>query len=293
MLKMKFLKIISSSFHARSIRENTTLTGSPLGFFAHSQNFTSEDEVINLIKFNLDYEESINPGYDRDVLIVSSNSDIFHKGEKFLKSINNKKINRGNVFTLMRENIGYSFGAYNAGFQKYQDQYDFFIFQEDDLICHQPNYLKTAVEIWKNTPNCGFVPFISSTRVSKEHRKALNISSNKIVSCHGGHGMSSRDVLKSVTQQYGNLPFNSKKDQNYIDHLRHGEIMFTYSIKSIGFEFASLPRELLLVAPAYDLMRNLKIRKNPHIHESFLYYFGQIFKRPLYQFLVKIGLKSN
>ena len=290
---MKFLKIVSSSFHARSIRENTVLTGSPLGFFAHSQNFTSEDEVINLIKYNLEYEESIDPGHEMDVLIVSSNSDTFDKGKQFLESINNKKINSGTVFTLMRENIGYSFGAYNAGFQKYQDQYDFFIFQEDDLICHQPNYLKTAADIWANTPNCGFVPFIASSRVSKSHRKALNIPSNEIVHCHGGHGMSSRDVLKAVTQKYGNLPFNSKEDQNYIDHLRDGEIMFTYSIKKVGFEFASLPKALLLVAPAYDLMRGLEVRKNPFIHETFLYYFSQIIKKPLYEFLVKIGLKSN
>ena len=290
---MKFLKIVSSSFHARSIRENTVLTGSPLGFFAHSQNFTSEDEVINLIKYNLEYEESIDPGYERDVLIVSSNSDDFQKGKKFLKSINNKKINRGNVFSLMRENIGYSFGAYNAGFQKYQDQYDFFIFQEDDLICYQPNYLRTAVQIWNNTPDCGFVPFIASGRVSKSHRKALKILSNEIVHCHGGHGMSSRDVLKAVTQKYGNLPFNAKKDQNYIDHLRDGEIMFTYSIKKVGFEFASLPKNLLLVAPAYDLMRGIKIRKNPYIHEMLSYYFSQIIKIPLYKFLVRAGLKDN
>lgn len=290
---MKFLKIISSSFHARSIRENTGLTGSPLGFFAHSQNFTSEDEVINLIRFNLEYEESIDPGYERDILIVSSNSDAFQKGKIFLESINNQKINRGTVFSLMRKNIGYSYGAYNAGFQKYQDQYDFFIFQEDDLICHQPNYLKTAVEIWKNTPNCGFVPFIASTRVLKSHRKALNISSNEIVSCHGGHGMSSRDVLKAVTKKYGNLPFNAKEDQNYIDHLRDGEIMFTYSIKKVGYEFASLPKKLLLVAPAYDLMRGIKIRKNPYIHEVLSYYFGWIIKIPLYKFLVRIGLISN
>ena len=117
---MKFLKIISSSFHPRSIREHSSLTGNPLGFYGHSQNFTSENDVIELLKFNLNYENSIDPGHDRDILVVSSNSQAFDKGQAYLESINNTKIKRGTIFTMMRENIGYSFGAYNDGFQKFQ-----------------------------------------------------------------------------------------------------------------------------------------------------------------------------
>ena len=55
---MKFLKIISSSFHKRGIREHSSLTGSPLGFYAHSQKYTSEEDVIELLKYHLDYEEN-------------------------------------------------------------------------------------------------------------------------------------------------------------------------------------------------------------------------------------------
>ena len=61
---MKFLKIISSSFHARGVREHSTLIGNPLGFFGHSQKFTSEDDIIKLLKFNLSYENKIDPGYN-------------------------------------------------------------------------------------------------------------------------------------------------------------------------------------------------------------------------------------
>jgi len=225
---MKFLKIISSSFHARGVREHSTLIGNPLGFFGHSQKFTSEDDIIKLLKFNLSYENKIDPGYKRDILIVSSNSKKFDKGKEFLESIHDSKIQNGSLYTMMRENMGYSFGAYNAGFQRYKDDYDFFIFQEDDLISYIPNYLKIALKIWNETPNCGFVPFISATKVDRSHRKALGIKRNEIVSCHGGHGMSSRDVLKKVSSKFNGLPFNKKDDQAYIDHLRDGEIMFTY-----------------------------------------------------------------
>jgi len=287
---MKFLKIISSSFHPRGVREQSTLTGSPLGFYGHSQNFTSEDDVIELLKFNLSYEDKIDPGYERDILIVSSNSQTFDKGKTYLDAINNTEINRGTVFTMMRENIGYSFGAYNAGFQKYQEDYDFFIFQEDDLVSHIPNYLKIAHQIWDDTEQCGFVPFIGATKVGRSHRRALGINRNEIVSCHGGHGMSSREVLQSVTQKFGSLPFYADKDQLYIKHLQNGEIMFTYSIKKIGYQFGELPKDLVLVAPALDLMRGLEIRKNPYLHERFMYYFGLMVKKPLYPILLKIGL---
>jgi|TARA_B110000438_G_scaffold164717_1_gene157609 hypothetical protein len=287
---MKFLKIISSSFHPRSIREHSSLIGNPLGFYGHSQNFTSENDVINLLKFNLNYENLIDPGHDRDILVVSSNSKAFDKGQAYLESINNTKIKRGTIFTMMRENIGYSFGAYNDGFQKFQDNYDYFIFQEDDLVSHIPEYLKIAYQIWIDTDQCGFVPFIAATKVGRSHRRALGISRNEIVSCHGGHGMSSKKVLQSVTKEFGSLPFYSEDDQAYLNHLRDGEIMFTYSIKKIGYRFGELPRDLVLVAPALDLMRGLKIRKNPYLHERFMYYFGLIFKKPLYPILVKIGL---
>lgn len=285
---MKFLKIISSSFHERGIRENSSLTGNPLGFYAHAQKYTSEEDIINLLKFHLDYEEKIGAGLNQDILIVSSNSMEFKEGEKFLRSLENREINGGKIFIMLRENIGYSFGAFNAGFQKFKNDYDFFIFQEDDLVTHIPNYLKLAIDIWNKKDNCGFVPFIASTKVAKSHRKALNIPKNEIVSCHGGHGMSSAKVLKNVTKEFGSLAYNSNESQEYIDHLREGEIMFTYSIKLLGYEFGDIPKEIMFNAPALDIMRGIKIRKYPSILEKISYYLGIFIKKPLVQVLKKI-----
>ncbi len=287
---MKFLKIISSSFHKRGIREHSSLTGSPLGFYAHSQKYTSEEDVIELLKYHLDYESKIGSGFNQDILIVSSNSREFQKGEEFLKNLEGTKINDGKIYIMFRENIGYSFGAFNTGFQKYQDDYDFFIFQEDDLFTHVPNYLTKAIDIWNQTENCGFIPFIASTKVGKSHRKALNIKKNEIVSCHGGHGMSSAKVLKHVTKEFGSLAHNSKDSQEYIDHLREGEIMFTYTIKLLGYEFGEIPKNLMFNAPALDIMRGIKIRKYPNLLERIVYYLEVFIKKPLVQILRNFNL---
>jgi hypothetical protein len=288
---MKFLKIVASSFHPRGVRENTTLTGNPLGFFAHSQNFVSQDDIINLINFNLSYENLYKTNHEVDFLIVSSNdpSGDFEYGYQFLKKIHNKQLANGKVMTLIRDNVGRQFGGFNEAFEKFRDQYDYFIFQEDDMICFMPDYLETALDIWHKTENCGFVPFIGATKVKKSHRRALGIKKNEIVSCHGAHGMSSNEVLNSVFKKHGSLPFNSKNNI-FVDHLRDGEIMFTYSILRLGYSFGKLPKITLLIAPAYDLMRGLEIKKNPKIFDLIKYYFGEFVKKPLYPFVKEAGL---
>jgi hypothetical protein len=288
---MKFLKIVASSFHSRGVRENTSLTGNPLGFFAHSQNFISQQDIIDLIRLNLDYENKYSTQHIVDFLVVSSNDEEmdFGQGQAFLKKIHGQKLANGKVLTLMRNNFGRQFGGYSEAFKKYADDYDYFIFQEDDMICHLPNYLEIALNIWRETKDCGFVPFIGSTKVNRSHRKALNIKDNVIVSCHGGHGMSSQKVLKHLLTEHGSLPFN-KKNNHFVDHLRHGEIMFTYSLIQLGYKFGLLPRDTILIAPAYDLMRGLEIKKNPTLYDLLYYYFGLFVKKPLYPVLKKIGI---
>ena len=288
---MRVLKIVASSFHPRGIREKTTLTGNPLGFFAHSQNFVSEKEIIDLINFNIRYENNYSTKHEVDFLIVSSNepSNNFDLGNQYLETIHNQKLTNVKVMTLSRNNFGRQFGGFSDAFKKFRNQYDYYIFQEDDMVCHIPRYFETALDIWNKTENCGFVPFIGSTKVRKSHRRALGIKKNKTVSCHGAHGMTSNKVLNSVFDKYGSLPFN-RKNNIFVDHLRHGEIMFTYSILKLGYCFGSLPKNTLLIAPAYDLMRGLDIKKNPKSFDLIEYYFGEFIKKPLYPFIKKTGV---
>ena len=90
-------------------------------------------------------------------------------------------------------------------------------------------------------------------------------------------------------EKYGSLPFNHLNNI-FVDHLRYGEIMFTYSILKEGYAFGKLPKNTLLIAPAYDLMRGLDIKKNPKVLDLIEYYFGEYVKKPLYPLFKKIGL---
>ena len=93
---MKAAKVIATCFKPKEITENTRLAGNPLGYFYHSQNFTSTDEIINLLKLNIEIENKYDPGFDRDLIIV--NADInSSKGNKFIEDINNQRIKRGKI----------------------------------------------------------------------------------------------------------------------------------------------------------------------------------------------------
>ena len=81
---MKVAKIISTCFKRGRVRLETQLTGDPLGYFSHSQNFTSVADTINLIKYQIEMETKYIPGVNRDIIIV--NGDVGSvEGNKFLE----------------------------------------------------------------------------------------------------------------------------------------------------------------------------------------------------------------
>ena len=83
---MKIAKVITTSFVPRVVREDTGLAGSPMGYFSHSQNFQTEESVIDLINWVIDSESMCNPGYPVDLIIVNNDSG-WGKGVNFLKKI--------------------------------------------------------------------------------------------------------------------------------------------------------------------------------------------------------------
>ena len=132
---MKIAKVITTSFVPRVVREDTGLAGSPMGYFSHSQNFQTEESVIDLINWVIDSESMCNPGYPVDLIIVNNDSG-WGKGVNFLKKIDGKTLNHGKVRVLTKENYGRSFGGYNYAFKLLQDEYEYF------MMIHQEGIAK-------------------------------------------------------------------------------------------------------------------------------------------------------
>ena len=272
---MKIAKVVATCFLPRKVIEKTQLTGSPLGYFAHSQKFENTREIINLINFIIGKEEEYDPGIDRDLIIVNSNVDNV-EGNNFLNNLNNHKISRGKILIVNRKNFGRSYGSYNEAFKLYKNDYDYFLFTEDDVIILGNNNLKIGVEKLQNYNDFGFLSYIHSTKIGKWYWSKLHLNKKNAFSCHGGTGLVSTKMLNMIYEKYGALPHN--KGSNYDDDITFGEVAFPNSVIKLGYKIHDLPKDVTLAFPAYDLMRKIKYKKFPsrlekikHLSKVFLY----------------------
>lgn len=288
---MKAAKVIATCFKPKEITENTRLAGNPLGYFYHSQNFTSTDEIINLLKLNIEIENKYDPGFDRDLIIV--NADInSSKGNKFIEDINNQRIKRGKIIAYTRENFGLSYGSYNDAFKNFKQNYDYFLFTEDDWLIYKKDYLKIGIDILNNNPKAGMVAYVAVTKIDKSKWNELNLNKNTAYGCHGGIGLSSTEILKNIENKFGSLPHYTKDD--YRESITFGEVRFPNSFVQLGYELVDLPKNKILGMPAYDYIRNINYKKFPNFFEIiYVYYIKTIFRRYLGKLLWKIFSKTE
>lgn len=279
---MKIAKIIATSFFPRTVRKETILAGNPPAYSLHSQNFKNIDEIKKLILFNIEKENECNAGLQVDLVFV--NNDVGNiEGNKFIDSLVNKNLRNGNIKVIQNNNIGWSYGAFNKGFQKFKDFYDYFIFTEDDVIVAKENYASISLETFEKNKNCGFVSYWG---ISYIHEK---LSKDEYIHAHGASGFSSKKVLEKVLSKHGSLPhsnFSEKKDYQKI--ILDGEIKFTNVIHNMGYELIESP--IKLFHPAYDLMRGIEKPWKPTKIEETLWKSKKKVKTKIYNMLKNLKL---
>ncbi len=272
--KMKVAKIITTSFIPREIRENSILCGNPLGYFSHSQNFSTRESIIELLRFNVAEEKKCDPGCDTDVIIVNNDTG-WIPGRDYLDSVDRMKLKHGVIRVLHRENFGRSFGGYNYAFSRLSDEYDYFIFTEDDILIVTDQYASIGVKEFNSTQNCGFVAFQALS--NKSHH---NLSKAQTLHAHGGVGISSANILNKVVRNHGFLPHSTKDEsQKYTDIIKNGEIDFTNKIYQLGYKLISMPKDIKLYNFAYDKMRGFELNRYATIGEKALFKFKSLFYR--------------
>lgn len=203
---------------------------------------TTEDSLKMIIKV-LENEKTVDAGLDMDTLVV--NNDLgYDPGREYLNSIEGTQTQNGFFKIMHRQNIGRSFGGYNAAFEKYQDDYEYWLFSEDDLYYHKDGYAKHYLDILNKNNNCAFVATIGIGRPNHETKHA-----------HGGQGFTHRDYMRETIPLEFNLDDGTNKqaykqegslayylDKNESDmyntrlHVIHGEVPFTYSLVRLGYD---------------------------------------------------------
>ena len=273
----KCARILATCFKAKRVVEKTLLAGHPLGYYYHSQNFTTEQDIIELLKFNIKQEKKIDPGLQRDLIIV--NSDIGSEiGNEFVMSLEGEPLQKGNIRVIQRSNVGLSFGAYSDAFKLFRNEYEYFIFTEDDLSILENNYVKKSIELFESSKNAGFLAFVGKTKIKRGHWKALGITEKKnAFGCHGACGLSSSKILGEIFDAHGMLPHNQTDE--YQSGITFGEVALPLAISRAGYELVDQPKDTYFAIPSYDVMRGIKVVKFPNSLDKLIFYLKHYLHR--------------
>ena len=82
-------------------------------------------------------------------------------------SLEGEPLQKGNIRVIQRNNVGLSFGAYSDAFKLFRNEYEYFIFTEDDLSILENNYVKKSIELFESSKNAGFLAFVGKTKIKR------------------------------------------------------------------------------------------------------------------------------
>ena len=189
-----------------------------------NNNLLNNEECVEFLKLQIENERSIDPGVPMDVIIVNNDTNDLN-ANKFIDSLQDQEIFNGKIRVLHRPNVGGSFGAFSYGYDVFSDEYDFFLFNEDDIMITHPLYFKRAIDVLKEDESIGYVAFSP-------------ISYHEPYHCGGAFGVTSKRILKQICEEYNALPYYS--DNSYYA-FEQSEILFTNSIHKLGYKLVNIP----------------------------------------------------
>ena len=147
------------------------------------------------------------------------------------KDIIPQKIQNTEVEIIVRENYGMSYAAFNEVFKKYKDNFDYYIFNEDDYFFNDHNFDTYLVNKFNSYNNIGYLAGVVS-------HPAYNFWINK--TCAGNSvGITSYKILNELYEKFGCLPHPKKQinndKENYKLNEDEGQVAQTNEIFKLGY----------------------------------------------------------
>jgi hypothetical protein len=183
-------------------------------------------------------------------VMVPYNADEPKKFTVYLDSLSDVKI-------LRRENEGQSYGSYIDCYKHYKDQFDYYIFVEDDYIPKQQNFDQILVQMFNGAENCGYL----CSRVDKYPPTEYMGRPHAAIS----NGITSAAVLKSIADQLGSIPCGRKATAKHA-YAATPQLEFSWGFLDTGWW-------LYDYSPFYC---------SPYHHVGKLQHYGSIQKPPLF-----------
>jgi hypothetical protein len=143
-----------------------------------------------------------------------------------------QKLQNTPVEVHLRKNVGLSYGAFSDTFSRLREEYDYFIFNEDDYFLVENNWDEYLIRKYNSLPNTGYLCAIQRDEAPWNGQRI-----------HAGHsfGIASTFALDAVWNLYGCLPhFNGSNDY---DSQEEAQREFGYSFIRAGLRVYDIREE--------------------------------------------------
>lgn len=175
--------------------------------------------AVDCLKMNQTLLRRTEPGVH---LIIVNNDAGYKPGRIFLESLRSEYVTVDH-----RPNVGGSFDAYDFAFQRYRNDFHWWLFSEDDIFI-RPRY-NEIIERFEREQDCGFLALVGVEFC------------DELTHAHGGVGLTTSSILEEVCKaNNGCLPhpgtiwrFNDLESRRKIES--NGEIAFTNAIFRLGY----------------------------------------------------------
>jgi hypothetical protein len=166
-----------------------------------------------------------------------------------------KQIQNTPVELSFRKNKGMSYGAWSDIFIKYQNEFDYYIFNEDDYFIHDHNFDQYLVKTFNQYKNCGYLCAVAYEGEAYPPHAA---------NCFG---ISSFEVLNKIYQKYGRLL--GEMDDYTQQHIggevhTNGQVAHTLVFKELGYDIYDIREQ-------YRVLHSMGTSEKNHFFE--LYFF--------------------
>lgn len=130
---------------------------------------------------------------------------------------------------IMRENGGFSYGAWGEALNYVEN--DYYIFNEDDYFFIEPNWDTYLIKSFKTQPNCGaFGMWVRPGEVEHFAHSSF-CTSNKIIS--------------EIKSKYGGFTFNNQQKTNY-ETGQENQMFFVQNIIKAGYRLYDIREDYRL-----------------------------------------------
>jgi hypothetical protein len=186
------------------------------------EKYTNEDRLF-FYKKQIEFLEKYSHSLSKIIFTCNiEKADYKYVSELF--KITPKYIQNAEIEIHFRENYGLSYGGWADAYDRNEDEYDYFIFNEDDYFFCQNNWDSYLANKFNSYDDAGFLCMaIREPQEWNDYKK------------HAGHAasISSNQVLKKIKEVHGALPHGDKKD--YHSNERLGQINQTFSSLELGY----------------------------------------------------------